>query len=329
MYVDQEMSKYIHLSKYARWINEDARRELHWEDTVHRLRGFWENKYPRLCDELNGAWGATLHSIVGKQVMPSMRSLMTAGKALERDEAAGFNCAAIAVNHQRVFDEIFYLLMCGTGVGFSVERQYINKLPDLPEELHESDTTIVVRDSKLGWAKGLKELISILYGGDIPKWDVSGVRPAGARLRTFGGRASGPGPLVQLFQYTIHLFQRTVRDGKRNLNSLECHDLICKIADTVIVGSVRRSACISLSNLTDGRMARAKRGQWYDSNPERALANNSVAYTEKPDLDSFLKEFRNLYVSKAGERGIVNKEALRGKAESCGREYEGDYLLNP
>ena len=236
------------------------------------------------------------------------------------------NCAAIAVNHPRVFDEIFYLLMCGCGVGFSVERQYTNELPKVAEEFHDTDTTIDIKDSKLGWAKGLKELIALLYNGDIPIWDLSSVRPEGSRLRTFGGRASGPEPLDALFRYTVRLFCRA---AGRRLNSLECHDLICKIADTVIVGSVRRSACISLSNLTDDRMRRAKNGEWYLTNPQRMLANNSVAYTEKPDLISYLKEFRNLYQSKAGERGIVNKEALRDKAEGCGREYEGDYLLNP
>lgn len=236
------------------------------------------------------------------------------------------NCAAIAVNHPRVFDEIFYLLMCGCGVGFSVERQYTNRLPEVSEDIHETETTIKVRDSKIGWAKGLKELIAFLYNGDIPLWDLSSIRPAGSRLRTFGGRASGPEPLDALFRYVVRLFSKA---AGRRLNSIECHDLICKIADTVIVGSVRRSACISLSNLTDDRMRRAKTGDFGSTNPERYLANNSVAYTEKPDLVSYLKEFRNLYVSKSGERGVINKEALRDKAEDCGREHEGDYLLNP
>ena len=318
MDIDEQMSTYIHLSKYSRWIEKEGRRET-WDETVDRLKDFW-------IDRVGGEVEEAIEAVRRRDVMPSMRTLMTAGKALERDNVAGFNCAAIAVSHPRVFDEIFYLLMCGCGVGFSVERQYINRMPEVEEEHHETDTTIEVRDSKIGWAKGLKELVALLYNGDVPKWDLSNVRPAGARLKTFGGRASGPEPLDDLFRYCVRLF---VRARGRRLNSLECHDLVCKIADTVIVGSVRRSALISLSNLTDDRMRRAKMGEWYLQNPERALANNSVAYTERPDMISFLKEFRSLHQSKAGERGIINKEALREKAEECGRDFEGDYLLNP
>lgn len=325
------MSTYIHLSKYARWVEEEGRRET-WAETVKRLERFWSDEL--ILHDEESKWNVeqqnelslVFKSIFDKDVMPSMRSLMTAGKALRRDNAAGFNCAGIAVNHPRVFDEIFYLLMCGSGVGYSVERQYINQMPEIAEELHNSETTIKVRDSKIGWAKGLKELIALLYNGDVPNWDLSLVRPAGARLKTFGGRASGPEPLDRLFQYVVRLFRRSMG---RNLNSIECHDLVCKIADTVIVGSVRRSACISLSNLTDDRMRRAKTGDWWNMFPHRALANNSTAYTEKPDLAAFTKEMRGIYQSKAGERGIVNKEALRAKAEGCGREYDGDYLLNP
>lgn len=320
--ISKHLTKYIHLSKYSRWLEEEVRREPDWVTSTARLKKFWVNKYPDLEESLSD----TFLEVDNQQAMPSMRSLMTAGKALERDHAAGFNCAAIAVNHARVFDEIFYLLMCGTGVGFSVERQYINKLPEIPEILYDTDSTIDVSDSKIGWARALKELITYLYNGDVPLWDLSGVRPAGARLKTFGGRASGPEPLDNLLRYTVRMFTRA---AGRKLNSLECHDLVCKIADTVIVGSVRRSACISLSNLTDQRMARAKRGAWGDTNGHRALANNSVAYTEKPDMDAYTKEMRNIYQSMAGERGIVNKVALKDKAESCGREYEGDYLLNP
>jgi ribonucleoside-triphosphate reductase len=324
--IQDEVSTYIHLSKYSRWMEDLDRREA-WDETVDRLKDFWIDR----LDGFNGPIDedgihAAIEAVRNKEVMPSMRSLMTAGKALERDHAAGFNCAAIAVNHPRVFDEIFYLLMCGSGVGYSVERQYINNLPEVSEDFHDTETTLTIRDSKIGWAKGLKELIALLYNGDIPNWDLSRIRPAGARLKTFGGRASGPDPLDELFRYCVRVFTRA---KGRKLNSLECHDLVCKIANTVIVGSVRRSACISLSNLTDDRMRRAKMGEWYLHNPERALANNSVAYTEKPDLTSFLKEFRSLYQSKAGERGIVNKEALSEKAEQCGREYRGDYLLNP
>ena len=581
--IEDELSTYIHLSKYARWIEKENRRET-WDETVDRLINYWFNRYPSLGIEI---FMELREAIYKREVMPSMRSLMTAGPALDRDNAAAFNCAAIAVNHPRVFDEIFYLLMCGAGVGFSVERKYINKLPTVSEEFHHTDSVIKVKDSKIGWAKALKELIALLYNGDIPTWDLSEVRPAGARLKTFGGRAclagdtilykdrkktrgyneitikqlfdmersqgfwenkanhfkdvklrsldeksgmffrnkvisvvdngtapvyevltengyrikatgnhrfmnesgeyeyldnfsvgdliavngsvekktgvcidcgcpisrrslrckscfdlkqirhdalgttarqrkenrdyvsnvcercgatgrievhhidenphnnnhqnleclcpkchqnhharvrtfgdpyshkylsydtiisieyageeqvydlqmegpnhnfvangfvshnSGPLPLDRLLKYTCRVFKGA---AGRQLTTIECHDLICKIAETVIVGSVRRSACISLSNLSDDRMRRAKTGAWWETNPERALANISVAYTEKPDMESFTKEFRNLYQSKAGERGIINKNALRRKAEECGREYEGDFLLNP
>ena len=320
--IEDELSTYIHLSKYARWIEKENRRET-WDETVDRLINYWFNKYPSLGVEV---FMELREAIYKREVMPSMRSLMTAGPALDRDNAAAFNCAAIAVNHPRVFDEIFYLLMNGCGVGFSVERKYINKLPTVSEEFHHTDSVIKVKDSKIGWAKALKELIALLYNGDIPTWDLSEVRPAGARLKVFGGRASGPLPLDRLLKYTCRVFKGAVG---RQLTTIECHDLICKIAETVIVGSVRRSACISLSNLSDDRMRRAKTGAWWETNPERALANISVAYTEKPDMESFTKEFRNLYQSKAGERGIINKNALRRKAEECGREYEGEYLLNP
>lgn len=328
MNVEEQLSNYIYLSKYSRWREKLGRREV-WEETVRRYIDFFEQRISTTIgnDEvtLNGLAGVE-RMILEKKVVPSMRALMTAGKALDRDHAASYNCAAIAISHPRCFDEIFYLLMCGSGVGYSVERQYINKLPTISEDFYDTDTVLKIQDSKIGWAKGLKELIALLYNGDVPKWDLSDIRPAGARLKTFGGRASGPDPLNNLFEYTIRVFKRS---AGRKLNSLECHDICCKIANTVIVGSVRRSAMISLSNLTDLRMAGAKSGNWWDKNPERALANNSVAYTEKPDLDSFLKEMSGLYQSKAGERGIINKVALRKKAESCGREYEGDYLANP
>ena len=319
-HVTQSMSTYIHLSKYSRWKDGEGRRET-WDETVDRLMQFWVSKYPKLfpASEMREA-------IRSYSVMPSMRSLMTAGPALDRDHAAGYNCAAIAVDNPRVFDEIFYLLMCGSGVGFSVEREFTSKLPLVSERMDPTDTVLKIRDSKIGWAKGLKELIALLYNGDVPKWDLSLVRPAGARLRTFGGRASGPEPLDRLFRYTVKLFAGAT--GRR-LNSLECHDLCCKIAETVIVGSVRRSAMISFQNLTDDRCRRAKNGEFYLQNPERMLSNNSVMYTEKPDLISFMKEMVNLYQSKAGERGIVNQEALRKKAIGCGRDPEVHYLLNP
>ncbi len=320
-----ELQKYIHISKYARWIDEEKRRET-WEETCKRYSYFFADIFPKhsniIQNELRDA-------VLNMEVMPSMRAMWTAGKALNRDNVSAYNCAGIAVNHIRVFDEVFYLLMCGCGVGFSVERQYINKLPDLPEELYETDTVIRVRDSKIGWASGLKELISFLYAGSIPTWDLSGIRPEGARLNTFGGRASGPGPLNNLFLFITNTFKRTVKEGKIKLNSLEVHDILCNIASAVVAGNVRRAACISLSNLTDDRMRRAKMGNWSDGYGYRSLANNSVAYTEKPDLESFLKEWYSLYKSKSGERGVINKEALRDKAESCGRVWEGDYLLNP
>ena len=320
---EQALSDYVHISKYARWIESEKRRET-WDETVGRLVNFWHEKYPTIVDSTvcQEIWDG-VHK---REVMPSMRTLMTAGKALDRDNVAGFNCAAIAINHPRAFDEIFYLLMNGCGVGFSVERQYVNQLPIVASNFYATDTVINVKDSKIGWAKSLKELLALLYNGDVPKWDLSAVRPAGARLKTFGGRASGPEPLDRLLRYACRVFQGA---AGRRLNSLECHDLVCKIADTVIVGSVRRSACISFSNLSDERMRRAKNGQWWEIEPQRALANNSTAYTEKPDMESFTKEFRNLYQSKSGERGIVNKVALQKQAESCGREYDGEYLLNP
>jgi len=294
--------EYIALSRYARWIEKDNRRET-WEETVERLITFWEGRFPKhkkvLRDEIQPA-------IFNTEVMPSMRSLMTAGKALDRDEVSGFNCSYVAVDHPRVFNEILYVLCCGTGLGFSAERQYITKLPEIAETFIETDTVISVRDSKIGWANAFKELIGMLYQGTVPKWDVSKVRPAGAKLKTFGGRASGPQPLVDLFNFSINLFKGA---KGRKLNSLEVHDLVCKIADIVVVGGVRRSALISLSNLSDPRMRDAKTGQWWVDNPQRALANNSVCYTEKPDIGIFMEEWKALYDSKSGERGIFNRDA--------------------
>jgi len=328
--LDTELQKYIHISKYARWRDDLGRRET-WEETVARYVEFWANQTiggEGINDALVDT--ATLtkieRAIRKGEVMPSMRALMTAGKALERDHIAGFNCTACAVTHPAVFAEAFFILMNGCGFGFSVERQYINNLPEVSEDFHESETVIVVRDSKLGWAIALKELISMLYNGQIPKWDTSKVRPAGARLKTFGGRASGPQALETLFKHVIKVFTGA---AGRKLTSIECHDILCYIAEAVIVGSVRRAAMISLSNLTDDRMRRAKDGQWWMINPQRAMSNNSVAYTEKPDLDAFSKEWRTLYKSKSGERGIWNKVSAKKIAEACGRDYDGDYLTNP
>lgn len=300
---------------------EKGRRE-HWEETVARYCDFWRARYGDLFP-----YDEVYNAIYTLEVMPSMRALMTAGEALERDNISGYNCSYIPIIDQKCFDEICYILMNGTGVGFSVERQYINKLPEVPEKLYQSDTTIVVPDSKQGWASSLRQLISLLYSGQIPRWDVSKIRPAGARLKTFGGRASGPTPLVELFEFTINLFKQATG---RKLNSLECHDLVCKIAQIVVVGGVRRSALISLSNLTDDRMRNAKNGAWWEGNGQRALANNSVTYTETPDVGIFLKEWHALYESKSGERGIFNRISARKQAENTKRrETDFDFGTNP
>jgi ribonucleoside-diphosphate reductase alpha chain len=255
---------------------------------------------------------------------------MSAGKALERDHVAGFNCSYLAVDTPRAFDETLYILMCGTGVGFSVERQYINKLPDLPEELFATDTVIRVADSKIGWSKAYKELISLLYSGQIAEWDVSRVRPHGARLKTFGGRASGPAPLEDLFRFTINIFKDAISKGHRKLVSIDCHDLMCKVAEVVVVGGVRRSALISLSNLSDERMRNAKSGAWWEDNQQRALSNNSVAYTDTADMGAFMKEWWSLYESKSGERGIFNRQASEKQAAKNGRrEPYKDFGTNP
>jgi ribonucleoside-diphosphate reductase alpha chain len=317
-----DYQRFIHASRYARWLPEEYRRET-WKETVDRYTSFFKNRFPDTfpTEDVNKA----IHNL---DVMPSMRCLMAAGPALERDEIAGYNCSFVAIDSPKAFDEVMYVLMCGTGVGFSVERQFTNNLPTIAEEFHDTDTTIRVKDSRIGWASAYRELISLLYSGRLPKWDVSGVRPAGARLKTFGGRASGPKPLEDLFAFTVHTFKKA---AGRKLNSLECHDIVCKVADIVIVGGVRRSALISLSNLTDDRMRNAKNGAWWESDVQRALANNSVAYTEKPDVGIFLKEWGTLYDSKSGERGIFNRVAATKKASSNGRrDVEGfEYGTNP
>ena len=316
-----QLQEYIHLSRYARWLEGEKRRET-WEETVSRYTNFFAARFPELypADRINKSIGAL-------RTMPSMRALMTAGPALDKDEMAGFNCSYVAVDHVRAFDEILYILMCGTGVGFSVERQFINNLPTVSEDFHQSDTLITVKDSKIGWASAFRELVSMLYAGQIPKWDVSKVRPAGAKLKTFGGRASGPKPLVDLFNFTTALFKKA---AGRKLNSVECHDLVCKVADIVVVGGVRRSALISLSNLSDDRMRVAKSGQWWVDNGQRALANNSAAYTEKPDMEIFLEEWMALIQSKSGERGIFNRVAAKKKAaEFDRRDPNHEFGTNP
>jgi ribonucleoside-triphosphate reductase len=320
---------FIHLSRYSRWLEKENRRES-WEETVKRYFDFFENHLKvnqkfilssELRNELEQA-------VLNLEIMPSMRALMTAGEALERDNTAGYNCSYVAVNRVRAFDEILYILMCGTGVGFSVERQYVEKLPTIAEHFTDSDTIIVVQDSKAGWAKAYKELISLLIGGQIPRWDISKIRPAGARLKTFGGRASGPKPLEDLFRFTSDTFRRA---AGRKLTSIECHDIVCKIAEIVVVGGVRRSALISLSNLTDERMRDAKTGAWWTDNPQRALANNSVAYKEKPEIGVFIEEWLSLYKSKSGERGIFNRDACRRTVSKLGdrRDSTYDFGTNP
>lgn len=306
-----QYQQFIHKSRYARWIPEAGRRET-WAETVNRYVSFWVDR-GQLDQKTSSKMFDAIHDL---KVMPSMRCMMTAGTALAKDNVAGFNCSYLHIDSPRSFDELMYVLMCGTGVGFSVERNYINKLPIVSEEFHPTDTVIVVADSKIGWASAFRELIAMLYAGKIPKWDVSKVRGAGERLKTFGGRASGPEPLVDLFNFCVQLFQKA---KGRKLSSIECHDVCCKIADIVVVGGVRRSALISLSNLSDQRMSKAKSGQWWLDEGQRRLANNSVAYTEKPDFEAYLNEMKNMYESKAGERGIFSRVAAQKIAARNGR----------
>lgn len=316
-----DYQSYIHVSRYARYLDDKQRRET-WEETVLRYCNYWHDKYPDLFP-----YTEIYDAILKLDIMPSMRALMTAGEALDRDNIAGYNCSYTPISYQRAFDDIMYILLCGTGVGFSVERQYISQLPVVAESFHSTDTTIVVKDSKIGWASSLRELISLLYAGKVPKWDLSRVRPAGARLKTFGGRASGPEPLALLFANLTKIFSGAVG---RKLNSIEVHDIVCHIANAVVVGGVRRSALISLSNLTDERMQRAKMGDFGTLHKQRYLANNSTAYTEKPDVGIFLKEWMALYDSKSGERGIFNRMAAQGKAKENGRrDFQQDFGTNP
>ena len=317
-----QYQQFIHKSRYARWLPEEGRRER-WDETVNRYVDFWKDR-----GQINDKEALKLfNAIFNLEVMPSMRCMMTAGEALNKDNVAGFNCSYLHIDSPRSFDELMYVLMCGTGVGFSVERNFINKLPVVAETFHKTDSVIVVSDSKIGWASAFRELISLLYAGKIPKWDMSKVRESGARLKTFGGRASGPEPLDDLFHFCVGIFQKA---AGRKLTSIECHDVCCKIADIVVVGGVRRSALISLSNLSDPRMAKAKNGNWWDTEGQRRLANNSVAYTEKPDFESFLAEMQNMYESKAGERGIFSRVAAQKIAGRNGRrDPEQDFGTNP
>ena len=327
-YLPTSYQEFIHLSRYSRWLPDNNRRET-WDETVGRYFDFFVEHLKEMHNfTLNDDLRKELeNAVLDLRVMPSMRCLMTAGEALKRENIAGYNCSYVAVNRVHAFDEILYILMNGTGVGFSVERQHVNQLPHVADEFHHTDTTITVADSKLGWAKGLKELIGMLYIGQIPRWDLSKVRPAGAPLKTFGGRASGPEPLESLFNFTVNIFQNA---PSRKLSSIECHDLVCKIAEVVVVGGVRRSALISLSNLSDDRMRHAKTGQWWNTEPQRALANNSACYTEKPDIGTFMDEWKALYESKSGERGIFNRESAIKQAEKNGRrDSEHEFGTNP
>jgi ribonucleoside-triphosphate reductase (thioredoxin) len=302
---------FIHKSRYARWLDKEGRRES-WGETVSR---YMDNLVKPLAG-YDSYVKDIENAILNLEVMPSMRALMTAGPAFNRDNTAGYNCSYMPVDDPKSFDEAMFILLCGTGVGFSVERQFISKLPDVPETIFKSDTTIIVKDSKEGWAKALRQVIALLYSGEVPKWDVSQVRPAGAKLKTFGGRASGPAPLIDLFNFVTRVF--TEAKG-RKLSSLECHDIMCKIGEVVVVGGVRRSAMISLSNLSDDRMRHAKSGSWWENNPQRALANNSVSYTEKPDSLSFMREWMALVESGSGERGVFNRQASKVQAAKNGR----------
>ena len=322
-YLPTSYQEFIHLSRYSRWLPEKERRET-WDETVGRYFDFFKehlndlHEY-KLTDKLKKELE---EAVLSQKIMPSMRCLMTAGEALKRENIAGYNCSYIAVDRPQAFDEILYVLMNGTGVGFSVERQYVNELPYVANEFFPSDTVISVADSKLGWAKAFKELVGLLYVGQIPRWDMSKVRPAGSVLKTFGGRASGPEPLENLFNFSVTTFQGA---AGRKLSSLEAHDIVCKIAEVVVVGGVRRSALISLSNLSDDRMRAAKSGQWWNTEPQRALANNSACYTEKPDVGVFMDEWKSLYESKSGERGIFNRRSAVVMAEKNGRRNTEGY----
>ena len=327
-YLPTDYQNFIALSRYARWKEDEQRRET-WPETVGRYFDYMSDhlRKKHSYNLKDGLRNELEEAVLTQQIMPSMRALMTAGPALDRCHVGGYNCSYIPVDSPRAFDECMYILMCGTGVGFSVERNNIDKLPIVNEAFHKTDTVIKVGDSRPGWAKSLREMIAMLYAGQIPKWDVSEVRPAGARLKTFGGRASGPAPLIDLFNFCIDIFKNA---AGRRLYPIECHDLMCKIGEVVVVGGVRRSALISLSNLNDDQMSHAKSGQWWENEGQRALANNSVAYKEKPQMGTFMREWLSLYESKSGERGIFNRESAKVQAASNGRrDADHEFGCNP
>ena len=310
-YLPTDYQSFIHKSRYAKYFDGKGRES--WGETVGR---YMDNVVRKALGGHDDTYVKDIEqAIVGQEIMPSMRAMMTAGPALDRDNTAGYNCSYLPVDDPKSFDEAMYILLCGTGVGFSVERQFVSKLPEVPE-LFQSESVVVVKDSKEGWAKGFRQVLALLWAGEIPKWDISQVRPAGARLKTFGGRASGPAPLVELFNFAVSTFKAA---QGRKLSSMECHDLMCFIGQIVVVGGVRRSAMISLSNLSDDRMRHAKSGQWWETAGHRALANNSVSYTEKPDMETFMREWLSLVESKSGERGIFNREASKKQAAKFGR----------
>ena len=316
-----QYQQFIHLSRYARWDYEKKRRET-WGETVNRFFQFFQEHLKDMCkyDLENGELEKLKKEVMSLNVMPSMRCMMTAGEALRKENIAGYNCSYVKIDSPRSFDEILYVLMNGTGVGFSVEANYVSQLPEIAEEFHQTDTTIVVADSKLGWAKAYKELLSLLWSGQVPQWDLSKVREAGTPLKTFGGRASGPEPLDDLFHFSTKVFQDA---AGRKLKPIECHDIVCKIAAIVVVGGVRRSALISLSDLNDGEMRKAKSGQWWEYNGQRALANNSVNYKEKPNVGTFMREWNSLYDSKSGERGMYNGASAKAQVSKL-NEREKD-----
>lgn len=321
-------NEYIAKSRYSRFLDDKGRRE-HWPETVERYFDFMEGHLRKKHNyEMPvGLRERLQEAVTNLEVVPSMRSIMTSGEALERQNVAGYNCSYLPIDDPKAFDEAMYILLCGTGVGFSVEQKYVNKLPEIPCKLYDSESTIVVKDSKEGWAKALRQVIALLYAGEIPKWDVSGVRPAGARLKTFGGRASGPDPLVELFKYVVSKFKGA---AGRKLTSLEAHDILCKVGEVVVVGGVRRSAMISLSDLSDDRMAHAKAGNWWDGNGQRALANNSAVYDSKPTVGQFMREWTSIYESHSGERGIFNRYASKLQAAKNGRrEADQEWGTNP
>ena len=319
--IPTDYQNFIAVSRYARWMEEEGRRET-WKETVQRYVDYMSEKVKGQLPKKE-----IFDAIHNLEVMPSMRALMTAGPALERDNTAGYNCSYMPVDDPKSFDEAMYILLCGTGVGFSVERQYVNQLPEIPNKLEDVDTVIHVQDSKEGWARALRKLIGHLYMGEVPMWDVSKVRPAGARLKIFGGRASGPAPLVDLFNFTVSLFKHN--EG-RKLSSYDCHNLMCKVGEVVVSGGVRRSAMISLSNLSDQRMRHAKSGKWWETTPQMALANNSVCYTDKPDGETFLREWTSLVESKSGERGIFNRISAKEQAKKYGRrDPDHEFGTNP